>query len=58
MSPLQFQYFNRVQETKLGKGEAGAERAEFGAGGWAWEEMQCLLSQPTHLFTLLKPPNL
>lgn len=33
MSPLQFQYFNRVQETKLGKGKAGAERAEFGAGG-------------------------
>lgn len=37
MSPLQFQYIYRVQETKLWKGEAGAaernEGAEFGRGG-------------------------
>ena len=37
MSPLQFQYFNRVQETKLEKGRAGAsersEGAEFWSGG-------------------------
>lgn len=62
MSPLQFQYIYRVQETKLWKGEAGAaernEGAEFGRGGWDWEEMQCLLSESTHLFTLLKPQNL
>ena len=62
MSPLQFQYIYRVQETKLWKGEAGAaernEGAELGRGGWDWQEIQCLLSEPTHLFTLLKPQNM
>lgn len=31
MSPLQFQYFCRVQETKLGKGKAGASERDGGS---------------------------
>lgn len=62
MSPLQFQYFYGVQETKLGKGKAGASERDGGSG--ILEPRMSLGGNAvftftaTRLFTLLKPRNL